>query len=83
MFLSRTFYYMAVSVQIYILYYLKDTMPPDIAAHAKSYTLGPKPQTPDPDPKSETQHANLKPEIQNPVHETRDRKRKRQTPGRI
>ncbi|KAJ1492830.1 major facilitator superfamily domain-containing protein [Baffinella frigidus] len=37
-FLSRTFYYMAVSVQIYILYYLKDTMPEEIAVHAKSYT---------------------------------------------
>jgi MFS family permease len=37
-FVSRTFYYMAVSVQIYILYYLKDNMPPDISDHAKSYT---------------------------------------------
>ena len=26
MFVSRTFYYMAVSVQIYILYYLRDLL---------------------------------------------------------
>ena len=45
---------MAVSVQIYILYYLKDTMPPDIAAHAKSCTLHPKHQTPNSKPQTQT-----------------------------
>jgi len=38
-FVSRTFYYMAVSAQIYILYYLRDTIPdPKISNNAKSYT---------------------------------------------
>jgi MFS family permease len=38
-FVSRTFYYMAVSVQIYILYYLRDTMTdPEIANNAQKYT---------------------------------------------
>jgi MFS family permease len=38
-FVSRTFYYMAVSVQIYILYYLRDTMKdPEISNNAQKYT---------------------------------------------
>jgi len=38
-FVSRTFYYMAVSVQIYILYYLRDTMKEaEIKNNAQKYT---------------------------------------------
>jgi hypothetical protein len=38
-FVSRTFYYMAVSVQIYILYYLRDTIKdPEISNNAEKYT---------------------------------------------
>ncbi|EKX41130.1 hypothetical protein GUITHDRAFT_164484 [Guillardia theta CCMP2712] len=38
-FVSRTFYYMGVSIQIYILYYLKDTMKdPEISGNAQKYT---------------------------------------------
>mmetsp|Transcript_16320 Transcript_16320/g.32651 ORF Transcript_16320/g.32651 Transcript_16320/m.32651 type:complete len:469 (+) Transcript_16320:296-1702(+) len=38
-FVSRTFYYMGVSIQIYILYYLRDTMEDkEIADNAQSYT---------------------------------------------
>jgi len=38
-FVSRTFYYMGVSIQIYILYYLRDTMEdPTIADNAQTYT---------------------------------------------
>jgi len=38
-FVSRTFYYMAVSCQIYIMYYLRDTMQADeVSTHARRYT---------------------------------------------
>ena len=40
-FVSRTFYYMAVSVQIYILYYLRDNFresDPNISENAQTYT---------------------------------------------